>query len=315
MSRVAILLYVFLNVVLFFFISIFYYLSLSASYPNVINVPKGSITAIITHFKRNNLDINEFDKFLLHFFGSPQSGWIEIKPTNAINNTTSKGSFLYQLTTSKAALKELQLIPGETMYFFIEDISNTLGLDKQELWDAYNKYAKYPDGVIYPNTYKVPLDIGPHYLMSYLIELSMKEHKKNAIKILGRYDEKQWFNYIAIASIVQKEAANVSEMPLIAAVIYNRLKAKMPLQMDGSLNYGEFSHSKVTPQRIQSDKSVYNTYKYKGIPPYPVGSVSMDAIIATIRPANVNYLYFVRNASGTHSFSNNYKQHLGNINQ
>lgn len=286
---------------------------MSASYPSVINVPKGSIGGIITHLEKNNLDVNKLDLFLLRFIGSPQSGWIEIHPTNAINQETSKGSFLYQLTNSKAALKELKLIPGETMYFFIEDISATLGLDKQELWDAYYENTSYPDGVIYPDTYKVPIDIGPRYLMGYLIGQSMKQHKKNAIKILGRYDEKQWFNYVTIASIVQKEAANIAEMPIIAAVIYNRLKLKMPLQMDGSLNYGEYSHQKITPQRIRNDKSVYNTYKYKGIPPYPVGSASMDAIIATIRPAKVDYLYFVKNSSGTHSFSNNYEKHLENI--
>lgn len=261
------------------------------------------------------MDINRLDSLLLGFFGHPQSGWIEIKPTNNITYETSKGDFLYQLTNSKAALKEITLIPGETMYFFIESISSTLGLDKKELWEAYQEFTSYPDGVILPNTYKVPIDIGPRYLMSHLIEQSMKEHKKNAIKILGRYDEKQWFNYVTIASIIQKEAANKEEMPLVAAVIYNRLKIKMPLQMDGSLNYGEYSHKKVTPERIRTDKSVYNTYKNYGIPPYPVGSASMDAIIATIKPADVDYLFFVKNSSGGHSFSNDYKNHIDNINR
>lgn len=287
-------------------------MSSSVFYPSVVNIPKGSISTIITHLQKNNLDANKLDEFLLRFFGLPQSGWIEINPTN-INYSVSKGSLLYQLTNSKAALKEIKLIPGETMHFFIEDISSTLGLNKQDLWNAYYENTNYPDGVIYPDTYKVPFDIGPRYLMNYLISQSMKQHKKNAIKILGRYDEKQWFNYMTIASIIQKEAATKEEMPLISAVIYNRLKAKMALQMDGSLNYGEYSHQKVTPQRIRNDKSVYNTYKYKGIPPYPVGSASMDAIIATIRPAKVDYLFFVKNAQGVHSFSNTYKKHLEKI--
>ncbi len=314
MSKIATLLYIFFNLLGFFFISLFYYLSLESSYPSVINVPRGDVSAIITHFRKNNLDINRFDKFLLRFFGHPQSGWIEITPNDSINRTTTKGSFLYQLTSNKAALKAITLLPGETMHFFIEHINEQLGLDKQALWDAYNEFAKYPDGVIYPNTYKVPLEIGPRYLMNHLISQSMREHKKNAIKILGRYDEKQWFNYVTIASIVQKEAADISEMPLVSAVIYNRLKAKMPLQMDGSLNYGKFSHSKVTPERIRKDKSVYNTYLNRGIPPYPVGSASLDAILATIRPANVDYLYFVRDRStGKHSFSKTYKEHKSNF--
>ena len=250
----------------------------------------------------------------MRFFGHPQSGWIEIAPSDSINQTTTKGSFLYQLTTNKAALKTITLVPGETMHFFIEHINEVLGLDKQALWDAYNEFAKYPDGVIYPNTYKVPLEIGPRYLMNHLISQSMREHKKNAIKILGRYDEKQWFNFVTIASIVQKEAASIDEMPLVSAVIFNRIKAKMPLQMDGSLNYGKFSHSKVTPERIRGDKSVYNTYLNRGIPPYPVGSASLDAILATIRPANVDYLYFVRDRStGRHTFSKTYKEHKSNF--
>lgn len=281
----------------------------------MINIPKGSVRAIISHLERNNLDVNGLDSRLFRFFGAPQSGWIEVKPTNTITQETSKGDLLYQLANSKAALKEITLIPGETMYFFIENISSTLGLDKQALWDSYYEHTSYPDGVILPNTYKVPIDIGPRYLMSYLISQSMKEHKRNAIKILGRYDEKQWFNYVTIASIIQKEAANKEEMPIVAAVIYNRLKVKMPLQMDGSLNYGQYSHQKVTPERIRTDKSVYNTYKNYGIPPYPVGSASMEAIIATIKPANVDYLYFVKNSSGNHSFSNSYKSHLENIRQ
>ncbi len=277
-------------------------------------MPRGGTGEIIAHFEKNRLDINAFDKFFLRFLGHPQSGWIEIAPTDSIRKTTTKGSFLFQLTRNKAALREITLLPGETMHFFIEHINKQLGLDKQALWDAYNEFAKYPDGVIYPNTYKVPLEIGPRYLMNHLISQSMREHKRNAIKILGRYDEKQWFNYVTIASIVQKEAADIKEMPLVSAVIYNRLKAKMPLQMDGALNYGKFSHSKVTPERIRTDKSVYNTYLNRGIPPYPVGSASIDAIIATIRPASVDYLYFVRNKStGRHSFSRTYKEHLENF--
>lgn len=307
------MLYVLPKVVLFFLISIFYYLGLGVGYPTIINVPKGSISAIVTHLQKNALDANALDAALLRIIGQPQSGWIEIFPTDPLAHKTSKGSFLYQLTTSKAALKEIRLIPGETMHFFIAQIAEVLGLEAADLWEAYNRYTPYPDGVIYPDTYKIPLDIGPNYLMSYLISRSMKEHKKNALKILGRYDEKQWFNYLTIASIVQKEAANKAEMPIVAAVIYNRLKIKMPLQMDGALNYGEYSHQKVTPERIRSDKSVYNTYKYKGIPPYPVGAVSLDAILATIRPAKVDYLYFVRNESGTHSFSRDYRTHLENI--
>ena len=132
-------------------------------------------------------------------------------------------------------------------------------------------------------------------------------------KIFGEFNETKWQKFIIIASIIQKEAANVEEMPLVSSVIYNRLKKDMKLQMDGTLNYGQYSHVKITPQRIREDTSSYNTYMYKGLPPNPICSVSKEAIFAAIFPKATNYLYFVKNKNGTHTFSQNYETHLENI--
>ena len=102
-------------------------------------------------------------------------------------------------------------------------------------------------------------------------------------------------------------------MPIVSSVIYNRLKKGMRLQMDGTLNYGKYSHIKVTPERIKNDTSRFNTYKYKGLPHSPIGAVSFDAIIAAIKPAKTNYLYFMKNAQGVHDFTDSYKTHRKNI--
>jgi UPF0755 protein len=64
---------------------------------------------------------------------------------------------------------------------------------------------------------------------------------------------------------------------------------------------------------IRNFRSHYNTYKYKGLPKAPVGSVSFEAIKSAIFPQKTNYLYFVKNKRGTHSFSNSYRQHLREI--
>jgi UPF0755 protein len=87
----------------------------------------------------------------------------------------------------------------------------------------------------------------------------------------------------------------------------------MPLQMDGALNYGVYSHKKVTAERIRSDSSYYNTYKFRGLPPYPACSVSVTAIEAAIFPAKTDYLYFVKNSNGVHSFNKDYKAHVQEI--
>jgi UPF0755 protein len=116
-----------------------------------------------------------------------------------------------------------------------------------------------------------------------------------------------------MASVIQKEAANKEEMPIVASVINNRLKKGMKLQMDGTLNYGPYSHHKITAKRIRQDKSRYNTYMYKGLPPLPVCNVELSAIRAAIFPAKTDYLYFMKSKNGTHDFSRYYSTHLDNI--
>ena len=87
----------------------------------------------------------------------------------------------------------------------------------------------------------------------------------------------------------------------------------MPLQMDGTLNYGKYSHIKITPERIQNDHSRFNTYKHKGLPPSPIGAVSLNAIKAAIKPTKTHYLYFMKNSQGEHDFASTFKEHRANI--
>lgn len=285
-----------------------FYLQTPINSSRVVYIPKGGTSEIITYLQKNDFDLLSIDKQIIRFFGYPQSGWLDIGYTYL-----SKGDFLYALANAKAALEEITLIPGETLYFFIKNISQQLNLNEKALHLAYTNYSPMSEGVILANTYKVPKGISETHLMYYLVNTSLNEHKKWAIKFLGEYDERQWFRYIIIASIIQKESANEEEMPLVSAVIRNRLEKKMRLQMDGTLNYGQYSHTKVTPEMIRNDTTHYNTYRYDGIPKAPVGSVSFKAIQAAIFPANVDYLYFVRNKNGVHSFTKNYDEHLKNF--
>ena len=155
--------------------------------------------------------------------------------------------------------------------------------------------------------------MSERHLISYLVNNSLYKHRKLSQKIFGVYDKKRWFWYVSMASIIQKEAANNKEMPLVSAVIHNRIKKNMKLQMDGSLKYGLYSHKKITASRIRNDNSPYNTYKIKGVPKDPICSISLTALKAAIFPANNNYLYFVKGKDGKHIFSKNYKTHLRNI--
>lgn len=296
------------NIALVLIISFTFYTTLPIKTTPTLLVPQGSITHIISQLTEKGYALSAIDKYILIFLGQPQSGWVDIGETEL-----NRIDFLYKLTTAKAKMEEITLIPGETSELFFESLASDLNLDKDKLQNYYNELAHYPEAAIYADTYYVPYGITEKHLIYFLLTESDKKYEKISNKVYGTYSRKQWQNILVIASIIQKEAANSKEMPVISSVIYNRLKKGMPLQMDGTLNYGKYSHRKVTPERIKNDTSRFNTYKYKGLPPSPIGAVSFAAIKAAISPAKTNYLYFMKNAQGVHDFTNTYKKHRKNI--
>ncbi len=236
--------------------------------------------------------------------GTPKSGWVHIG-----KNRLNRIDFLYKLTNAKAMIHKITLIPGETSELFFQALANKLKLDKTKLHKYYKEFSSYPEAGIYADTYHVPYGIKEKHLIHFLVRESEKKYKNISQKIYGNYRKKQWLQVLIIASIIQKEAANNKEMHLISSVIQNRLKKSMRLQMDGTLNYGKYSHIKVTPERIKNDLSSFNTYKHKGLPASPIGSVSLSSIKAAIKPAKTEYLYFMKNSKGTHDFTKTFKAH------
>ncbi|SFV52432.1 FIG004453: protein YceG like [hydrothermal vent metagenome] len=271
-------------------------------------VPQGSIEHIITHLTKQGYALSVIDTYILRLLGTPKSGWISLG-----KNQLNRIDFLYKLTNAKAMIHKVTLIPGETKELFLEAVSKQLDLNKTKLLHYYHQYSVYPEAGIYADTYHVPYGIGEKHLIAFLTKISEKKYQSLSEKIYGTYNKKRWSKILTIASIIQKEAANNQEMPLISSVIVNRLKKGMRLQMDGTLNYGKYSHTKVTPERIKNDKSDFNTYKHKGLPSSPIGSVSLSAIKAAIKPAKTNYLYFMKNNKGVHDFTDTFKKHRINI--
>lgn len=288
-----------------------FHLSRPMNSTSVVFVPQGSISQIIAYMVEKNFELYEkSDKYLLYLIGKPQSGWVNI---NA--QLLTRGDFLYKLSHSKAALRKITYIPGETKELLLAQIALDFDLSYDTLMREYSLATPYVDGLIVPETYYIPIGIREKHLIHFLLAHAKAYHKGVFEKIFGEFNEANWYKFIVIASIIQKEAANDEEMPLVSSVIYNRLKRDMKLQMDGTLNYGKYSHIKVTPQRIKEDTSTYNTYLHKGLPASPIGSVSKEAIIAAIFPKTTNYLYFVRTKSGAHTFTQSYETHLQNFNK
>ncbi len=289
-------------------LSFIYFLNQPMFSPKVIYIPQGSVSKIITHLDDKGLDISTLDTLMLRFIGSPQHGWIDLK-----DNKLTHYDFLYKISNSKAALKNITLIPGETSYIFLQQSAKELNLSFTKLYKAYQKYTPFKEGALVPDTYSVPYGITERALIKLLLKSSQIQMKRWSIKIFGVYEKNKWFQYVTMASIIQKESADINDMTKVSSVIHNRLKEGMKLQMDGSLNYGKYSHIKITSKRIRNDKSRYNTYKYAGLPPAPICNVSFEAIKAAIFPLNTPYLYFVRDKKGHHKYTRYFSTHKKNV--
>jgi cell division protein YceG involved in septum cleavage len=111
------------------------------------------------------------------------------------------------------------------------------------------------------------------------------------------------YDVLIIASMVEKEAVAARERPLVAAVIYNRLKAGMVLGIDATIRYGRNvpGTESLKQSDIESDNP-YNTRRVAGLPPTPIANPGLASIRAAARPAKVDYLYFVRKPDGVHHF-------------
>jgi UPF0755 protein len=284
------------------------YLFTSVSSPKIVYIPQGSVFKSIAHLQSEGVNVYKLDAIILRLLGKPQQGWIDIK-----DEKLSRIEYLYRLTTAKAATREVTLIPGETTTVFLDQLANELSLDSKKLHNAYEKSSASPEGLFFPDTYSIPKDIDEEKIITFLLERSQQQHERLSKELTGSYNKEKWLHLVTLASVIQKEAASVEDMPLVSSVIQNRLAKNMRLQMDGTLNYGKNSHQKVTAAQIRSDKTSYNTYKHGGLPDFPVCNVSEEALKAALHPKQTDYLYFVRGKNGEHIYSSYFSTHHKNI--
>ena len=118
-----------------------------------------------------------------------------------------------------------------------------------------------------------------------------------------------------LASIVEEETANKSEMPMVAELYLNRLQAGMPLQADPTIKFSlqEFGLRRILHKHLEVE-SPYNTYKHAGLPPGPIRIASMQGIESVLNHAQHDYLYMCakEDFSGTHNFAATFAEHQAN---
>ena len=124
---------------------------------------------------------------------------------------------------------------------------------------------------------------------------------------------------VVLASLVEKEAADHSERAVIAGVFYNRLKLGMRLDCDPTVAYGVRLEDPSFKGRLRKkhllSANSYNTYQIKGLPAGPICNPGLASLRAVLKPASVDYLFFVSRNNGTHQFSRTLEEHNRAVNQ
>jgi UPF0755 protein len=167
------------------------------------------------------------------------------------------------------------------------------------------------EGFLFPDTFQLVKPVK----MSALVADQLRDFKQRFAGVNLSYARSKHltaYDVLTIASLVEAEAASAKDRPLVASVIYNRLRDGMMLQFDSTTRYatGNFTHP-LTVSQLKST-SPYNTHTHLGLPPTPINSPSMASIQAAAHPARSNYLYFFTkpcNAGGS-VFTSTYSQFL-----
>jgi UPF0755 protein len=291
-------------------IPLFYnFVSIDKEASETLYIDATNIDSVVTSLEHNGYTVTIVDKMMMQVDQVPATGWFTLDKKSA-----GRFSFFKNIYKDKAETMGIVIYAGETHNELIARLANDMHLDKKKLYEQYKALSRFKEAEIFSGPYRVARNVEEAGLMSYLFDQSNK--------ILDFFIENTFANrpdhfqlkvLLTMASIIQKESNAVEEMPLISSVIYNRLDKNMKLQMDSTLNYGEFSHTIVTPERIKTDTSYYNTYKHKGLPPFPLATISVAALRAAMFPEKSKHIFFMLQPGGKHKFAETYEEHLDNI--
>ena len=285
--------------------------------PARILVPRGTVFSEVTAQLRDQqmLAHPQLYSFLANWMKAPvrlQIGEFELA------RTMTTAEVLEHLITGRGILRRVTIPEGKTF----REIAQRLGSAGLGESSRFLELDSDPDllaqtglsdvtsleGFLFPETYFFSKAQSPREILGVMINHyrsvvtdSMRERAQE----LGLNE----YQLLTLASIVEKETANPRDRDKIAAVFHNRLRKRMRLDSDPTVIYGipDFNGN-LTRKDLRQDHP-HNTYTNYGLPPTPISNPGLDAIMAALYPADVDYLYFVARGDGTSHFSQTLREH------
>ncbi|HRZ95509.1 MAG TPA: endolytic transglycosylase MltG [Candidatus Moranbacteria bacterium] len=174
----------------------------------------------------------------------------------------------------------------------------------------------YIEGTYFPDTYLIPVSDSELDIANRMI----RNFDEKFAPYVGQFAQQniKWTTGLKLASVIQREAAGKDDMPLIAGILWNRLNNDMNLEIDATVQYargktGDSWWAPVTADEIRNIDSPYNTYKNKGLPPYPIGNPGLPAIEAVLHPTETECLYYIHDNNRQIHCAKTLEEHQANI--
>lgn len=223
---------------------------------------------------------------------------------------------LRMLNEGQVSYRSVTLIEGWSLRQVNDRLQDLLGVDLSYQTKDFDLPYESIEGWVFPDTYYYSLDDEASTIIA------------QAIKKMQQVLDQQWqlrdadlpyrnpYEMLIMASLIEKETGADHERELIASVFINRLRINMKLQTDPTVIYAlSQSYDGNIRKKDLSIDSPYNTYKYKGLPPTPIGMPGLRSIQAAAKPASSSYLYFVAKGNGEHYFSTSLQEHNQAVNR
>jgi UPF0755 protein len=221
------------------------------------------------------------------------------------------------LHTGRGVVATITIPEGWTLRRIIPYLAEELELPAESLRVATQDSAlrarlgvptKDLEGYLFPDTYTIALGTTARQLVALMVarfEQIWRPEWTARLDTLRRTRHE----IVTMASIIETEVQRAEERPVVSAVYWNRIRARMRLQADPTVLYALGRHQSRVLFRDLEVKSPYNTYRNDGLPPGPIAAPGAASLEAAVYPAQVPYLFFVAAPDGHHEFRRTMREH------
>jgi UPF0755 protein len=232
--------------------------------------------------------------------GRLKAGKYELSPAMNIPQIAAK------LVSGEAIKQKITIIEG----WNLKDIGNYLEKKGIAAASDFIKYGeeKKLEGYLFPDTYEISSEDGVKEIAGKM-RANFNKKLTPALRKKIADENKTIFEITTMASLIEKEVRTAEDKKIVSGILWKRLKFGVPLQVDATISYltGK-KNTRISKEDLKIN-SLYNTYKYAGLPLGPICNPGIESIIAAVYPKNSGYWYYLSSPDGATHFSKTLKEH------